>query len=719
MKQKTPPQISHPYPNSICSEPAADLASGPILTRRRMLHLSGFGLLGLALADWCWIEPLRAAEAPTPRPIDALNRFPRMVQEYFVEQLRRFEGGNRRAKAILKTKAGAEAYVQTVRNRIRACFGPFPEKTPLNPRVTGTVERDAYKIEKVLFESRPGFFVTGNLYIPKGRNFPLPAVVGTCGHSANGKANEAYQSFSQALARLGYIVFIFDPIGQGERLQYADAELKSRIGVGVREHLHAGNQQFLVGDFFGAWRAWDGIRALDYLLTREEVDPQQVGVTGNSGGGTMTTWLCGVESRWTMAAPSCFVTTFRRNLENELPADTEQCPPRALALGLDHEDFLAALAPKPIIVLTKERDYFDIRGAEEAFARLKRLYGLLGAEENIALFTGPTTHGYSQENREAMYRWFNRITGISETQAEPELVIEKDETLWCTPHGQVAELESRTVFSFTRERSKTLAGQRRQLGSEALVRNVAKTLKLPQRTEVPDFRILRNLPSRRYPRPYATTYAVNTEPGIHALVYRLSTERHDARPPQGPARAVLYVAHHSSDQELREEPLVRELMAAEPDSVFYTCDVRGIGESRPDTCGANSFLNPYGSDYFYAIHSLMLDRPYVGQKTHDVLSVLDWMKSTGHAEIHLAGKGWGALPAAFAALSSEPVVQVTLKNALTAYSEIAESEMYQWPLSTFLLGVLKEFDLPDCYRALTPKKLRQVEPWGANPPGIA
>ena len=134
----------------------------------------------------------------------------------------------------------------------------------------------------------------------------------------------------------------------------------------------------------------------------------------------MTTWLCGVEQRWTMAAPACFVTTFRRNLENELPADTEQCPPKALALGLDHDDFLAALAPKPIIILAKEKDFFDVRGSPEAFARLKRLYGLLGAEENIALHVGPTEHGYTQENREAMYRWFNRVTGVSRRHGRAE-----------------------------------------------------------------------------------------------------------------------------------------------------------------------------------------------------------------------------------------------------------------------------------------------------------
>ena len=246
----------------------------------------------------------------------------------------------------MKTKADAEAYVAEVQAKIRESFGPFPEKTPLNAKITGVLKRDGYRIEKVIFESRPQFFVTANLYVPEGGKSKMPAVVGSCGHSYNGKGEDAYQSFSQGLARQGYVVLIYDPIGQGERIQYPDDKLKSRIGVGVQEHLLAGNQQFLVGQFLGAWRAWDGIRALDYLLSRDEVDPQHLGITGNSGGGTMTTWLCGVEQRWTMAAPSCFVTTFRRNLENELPADTEQCPPRKCwrARPGSSRDFLAATA---------------------------------------------------------------------------------------------------------------------------------------------------------------------------------------------------------------------------------------------------------------------------------------------------------------------------------------------------------------------------------------
>ena len=685
------------------------------ISRRSLIRLAT-GLAGSALLPALTYEPAAAQQpAAKTETLAPLNRFSRMVQEWFVAEVRAAEAKIKERLTNLKTKADAEAYVRSVQERIRECFGPEPERTPLNARVTGVVERDAYRIEKIIFESRPNFPVTANLYIPKGGKLPAPGVVGSCGHSATGKAIDAYQSFVQALARQGYVALIFDPIGQGERLQYVNADLKPRRGIGVSEHLHAGNQQTLVGESLAAWRAWDGIRALDYLLTRKEVDAAHVGVTGNSGGGTMSTWLLGLERRWTMGAPACFVTTFRRDLENELPQDTEQCPPRAIALGLDHADFLAAMAPKPVIILAKERDYFDVRGALEAFARLKALYTLLGKPENIAIQIGPTEHGYSQENREAMYRWFNRVTGVSDAKIEPALTIEKDNVLQCTQRGQVAELKARTVFSFTEEKSKSLAAKRGEIRGEALKAAIADVLKLPPSpAEPPDYRILRPLRARNYPRRFATTYAVESEPGIHALVTRLSAAAHLSRPPQDPRPATLYVSHHSADAELRSEPLVKELLAAgDDDAPFYACDLRGIGESRPDTCGSDQFLNPYGSDYFYSSYSLMLDRPYVGQKTFDLLRVLAWLASHGHREVHLAAKGWGAIPASFAAVLAKAVTQVTLKQSLSSYAAVAESEDYNWPLSAFVGGILAKLDLPDCYRELEAKKLRQLDLQGA------
>ena len=658
-----------------------------------------------------------AARAEAASQYTPLNRFPRMVQEYFVQQVRAIDRKSSRRRMALDSRADAAAYVRDVQGRIQKSFGPWPHKTPLNARVTGAVRRDAYTIEKIVFESRPGFLVTANLYIPKERDFPLPGVVGTCGHSSNGKASEFYQGFSQGLARQGYVVLIYDPIGQGERLQYPDENLRSRIGVGVREHLHAGNQQFLVGEFLGSWRAWDGIRALDYLRTRTEVDPEQIGVTGNSGGGTMTTWLCGVENRWSMAAPSCFVTSFLSNLENELPADTEQCPPGALALGLDHCDFLAAMAPKPVIILSKERDYFDVRGTEKAYRQLKHVYGLFDAAEDIALFTGPTYHGYSQENREAMYRWFNRTTEISDAEKEPDLAIEKDEVLYAAPDGQVCRLDSKTVFDFTEARSQQLAASRpKNIPVARLSKLIRRKLALPPKLpkDAPHYRIMRNWPGRGYPARHWTTYLVETEPGIQAVVYRVSDERLYSRPPRNDKPAILYISHHSSDVELRQEPLIKELIEANPEATLYTCDVRGIGESQPDTCNYDSYLSAYGSDYFYAIHSIMLGRPYVGQRTFDVLRVLQWLKANGHTDIHLAAKGWGAPPAAFAAVLSQEIHHVTLKNTLSSYADIAESEMYKWPLSSLVPGILEAFDLPDCYKALKKKGLTMIETWGPN-----
>lgn len=692
----------------------------PVITaRRQFLQTTGLSLLSLPVMGQQAASKTPAESKPMAAPIpdlEPLNRFPRMMQEWLLDQVEAAEDlGNARREA-LKTKADAEAYVKSVQERIRQAFGPMPEKTPLNARVTGTVEREGYRIENILFESRPGYLVTGNLYLPTGRAGKLPATVGVCGHSTNGKAAEAYQSFAQGLARLGHICFIIDPVGQGERFQYLkDGSLKSRLGGGVSEHIQMGNAQTLVGEFLGTWFAWDGIRALDYLLTREEVDTRHLGVTGNSGGGTQTTWLCGLEPRFTMGAPSCFITTFRRNVENELPADTEQCPPQVLALGLDHCDFLAAMAPKPVLIMAQEKDFFDARGSAEAYERLKKLYTLLGKPENIRLHVGPDPHGYSQSNREAMYRFFNAAVGYPEVAAEPALMLEKDEVLQCTPEGQVAKLGSRTLMDFTKQKAEALAAKRKPLSVEALKEAVREVLRLPTLPETaPDYGILRSVGSRKYPSKAYCTYTVETEPGIRALVTRLQEEALTSRMPGSAKRALLYISHHSADAEIRQEPLVQELIQKEADAAFYACDVRGTGESQPNTCGADQFLKPYGSHYFYAAHGLMLDRPLLGQRVFDVLRVIQALRAAGHQEVHLAGRGWGALVAVFTALLSEEVKQVSLKNALTSFTEIAEDPSYQWPYAIMLPNVLTHFDLPECYADLANKKLQNIEPWGAG-----
>lgn len=679
-------------------------------TRRDLFALIGTAALGgPALA--------RFAPAQEPGGLVPFNRFSRMMQEYYVEKVRDWETRLLARKNALKTRADAEGYVREVRERIARAFSPLPaEKTPLNAKITGTLDRDTYTVEKIIFESRPGFFVTSNLYLPRQRNGKIPGVIGACGHSDNGKAAEAYQSFAQGLARLGTACLIYDPAGQGERSLYLDEHRNLIFKGATHQHNVAGNQMELVGEFLGSWFAWDGIRALDYLLSRPEIDPNRVGVTGNSGGGTQTTWLLGLEPRWTMGAPACFVTTWRRNLENELAQDNEQCPPRSMALDLDHDDYLAAMAPKPVVILAKERDYFDARGAEETFARLRRLYGLLGAEENIRLHIGPTTHGYSQENREAMYRFFNSVTRVSDAKTEPAITIEKDADLWCTEQGQVIpDLGSKSVFAFTRARAEQLKAARdaKPLEGEALKAAIENSLNMPGRdaSAPPDFRILRARGDRKYPKKGWINYGVETEPRIHAICTLLGDETLYSRPPRAPegqtGRVLLWIADQSSDAELRDEALIRELMEKEGGSVpVVACDVRGVGESLPGTAGGNPH-EYYGADYFYASYGHMLGRPVLGGKTFDVLRVIDFLAASGWSDVHLASRGWGCLPAGLAAALDGRVKTVTLKNKLESWHSIATEEQYKWPLSHMIFGVLRDWDLPDVWKALG-SRLRTV-----------
>jgi len=652
--------------------------------------------------------------------MEPLNRFPRMMQEYVVARIRALDEANLERIMALDDADAARAYVEELRDKLPAMFGELPERTPLSARTVGTLERDDFVIERVIFDSRPNFPVPANLYIPREADFPAPAVIVPSGHSKEGKAADYNQAACQLCARNGMVALAYDPIGQGERLQYpgGDDEDGQKVRWGTLQHNYIGNPQLLVGDFFGTWRAWDGIRAIDYLLTREEVDPTRIGVTGASGGGTMSTLLTALERRITMSAPACYVTSWRRDIENELAADAEQMVPYAHALGVGQHDLLLCNAPDALILLTAEQDFFDQRGAQESFERIEHVYRLLGAEGLPAYYHGPGGHGYPPEMRDALAAHFATAAGVELRASDESFVEEPEEALWCTESGQVAELEPTWAWEFTAERSRELAAQRGEPSGEELIRRVREVLDLPERNGPPDFRVLRYWTQRDYARPHASHFVLDTDPelGAQAVVTKLEDEPRHARPLSAEAAgldgsAVLYLPHLSSDAEMREDEFVRGLERA---PAFFACDYRGIGESLPDAVKPGSFDSYYGSDYFYAAHATMFGESYVAWRVHDILCTLDWMASFGYADVHLVARGNGAIPGALAALLHPNVTRVTLVHPLRSYAEIAESELYDWPLSTLVPGVLAHFDLPDVYRALEAKGLELVDPVGAR-----
>jgi len=673
-------------------------------------------VLALILAPTCAWAQTPVVNMPEMQP---LNRFPRMMQEYLVRRVRAVESASAERIMDLASRAEAEAYIAERRSQMREVFGEWPERNPLNARTVGTLERDGFVVERVIFDSRPNFPVTANLYLPADADGPAPGVLVSSGHSREGKGADYNQFLAQSLARRGFVALAYDSIGQGERLQYPDEEGQERVGSGTREHNFIWRQQCLVGEFFGSWRAWDGMRALDYLVSRPEVDTQRLGITGVSGGGTLTSIITANESRLTMSAPGCYITTWRRETENELPADAEQMPPGILGLGMEMYDMLVPHIPDGLILLTEEQDFFDQRGSLEAHERLAHIYRLMGAEDKLAYYVGPGGHSCPQPMREAMVAHFAAVSGMEIDAAEPELVADEDAALWCTESGNIGELAPTTCFDFTRELSQALAQQRGKPSGDELVARVVGLLDLPDREDEPEYRILRGWTNRGYARPYASHFVLETEPewDAQAIVTKLEDEPRAARPQTAQAvgsdgSAVLYIPDRSCDAEMREDERVRRLTTE--NEIFFACDHRGVGESMPETCNPGSYDGLYGSDYFYAANAMMLGESYVAWRVHDTLSTLDWMASFGYDKVHLVAVGQGAISGALAALLHPNVRQVTLINAPTSYADLAETKYQQWTHSAMLPDVLAHFDLPDVYRELAGRALHIHQPLNAE-----
>src|SRR5262245_35747882 len=364
---------------------------------------------------------------------------PEMLYTFLQKEARKHFDARRKVVESLKTSEDVRKRQQELRRLFIDSLGGLPERTPLKPQVVGRKNCDGYPLERVIYESRPEHHVTAVFYLPDGKG-PFPGVLMPCGHSANGKAAEAYQRACILMAKNGLAVLCYDPIGQGERNQLLDRTGKPAIAGSTSEHTLCGVGALLVGRSTAGYRVWDGIRSLDYLASRPEVDPKRLGCTGNSGGGTLTAYLMALDERIVAAAPSCYVTSLERLFATIGPQDAEQNITGQVAFGMEHADYLTMRAPRPTLVLTGTQDYFDIQGAWTSFREAKLLYGLLGHGERVDLFEYNDKHGFSKPRREAALRWMRRwLLHKDDAPAEGEFAVHKDEELQCTRTGQVLE----------------------------------------------------------------------------------------------------------------------------------------------------------------------------------------------------------------------------------------------------------------------------------------
>ena len=354
-------------------------------------------------------QPCLSAQTPAADPF--LDWLDARAQRLLAER--------ERAVAEVQSAADADRRKQLVRQKLTRILGGIPTYNgPLHARVTGQIRSESFTIEKVIFESLPGFYVTGNVYRPNAAG-RYPAVLSPSGHTQEGKPEP--QVLAANLARKGFVVLTYDPIGQGEREQTYLPQLGRPLsGGGGNEHLELGARSLLIGQSVARYFIFDAKRAVDYLVSRADVDADRIGVAGCSGGGTIAAYVGAFDPRIKAAAAGCFINSFRTLYTGPTP-DSEMTLPAFLVNGLDLADLFELPAPLPWLLMATTEDYFVPAGARPVYEEARRWYGLYGAAEKIRFFVGPGPHGTPRESREEIYRWMIRWLkdGKGDAQDEP------------------------------------------------------------------------------------------------------------------------------------------------------------------------------------------------------------------------------------------------------------------------------------------------------------
>ena len=646
------------------------------------------------------------------------NDYRDMLFTYLVRQADQAAAKRRARLAAIQSEKDFRDWQSANRRRFLELIGGLPsERTPLNARVVGEVVRQGYVVRKVIFESLPEFYVTANLYVPTEGKPPFPAVLAPLGHSRNGKAYAVYQRLFLGLVKRGYVVFTWDPQGQGERLQYWDFLAGSRR-LEFNQHAMAGIQEYLLGQNLARYFIWDGMRALDYLTGLPEVDPERIGATGSSGGGTLTTYISMLDPRVKVASIVTYITSLPQKIENRIndaESDPEQDVQGLLAAGVDHPEMVGMIAPRPVLIGAAVRDFFPVEGTRQTFRELRELYTKLGVPERVKMVEFDHRHMYSQPLREATTAWFDRWLKRMEAEVhEPPVVPEADATLECTPTGQVAtSLGGRRMSEFNRAEAERLLARLDKQRREPTFRSSLRA-KIRERLALP------NLPIEPHARKLAEVEAgeltvekllLETEPGIVVPV-RIIFSKASPRP----TPAVVYLRDRSGEL---DKPATYEAIARQGKMVAVA-DLRGWGETMaprnvPDV-GVAYFDASGGMDADFAYAGLFLGRPLPGMRVWDALHVVEYLRARPEVDpkrLGIAGRGWAATIALFAAAVDSQIAWAIVEGPPASYREIALSEEYAQPASLMLPGVLQDFDLEDVLAAILPRPLLVLNPTDA------
>ncbi len=541
--------------------------------------------------------------------------------------------------------------------------------------------------------------VAANLYIPKSGSPPYPGVLFQMGHSPNGKAAITYQRGCQGLAQLGYLVLAFDPMGQGERINYPGPTGATRLPSTDDEHTVPGRQMLLIGETATRMQLWDAIRSLDVLAAHPLVDKQRLASTGQSGGGTLTMLLAGADERLAAAAVSS------GNTENVVCADfhppgstddAEQDFIGSARLGFDRWDVLWPFAPKPLLILTSAKDFFGTyspsyeRNGLQEYRYLQAAYSALGAAGKVQRGESPLPHGFSWEQRVAVYQFFERWLKDSDGRivSEPPVQPESDETLWAAPGGSVVRgLGSRTPFQLLSDKAATIQTPKSPPA------DLVKLLTMDARLPAEPLRTLGRVGSQG-----CTIRAVEVRAAPFVWVPAWVFD-----PRQQPAATLLLLEPAGRDRDWQEGGLCHRL--AQQGIRVCAADVRGIGDLAPEfSPGFPGYTREHQNEENYAWGSLILGRSLLGQRVADILAVVDSLTNRG-GTIAVAARGSMTVPALCSAALDARIGKLFLAGHLLSWRNITETENYTHPFANFIPDILRHTDLPQLASACAPRRI--------------
>ncbi len=614
----------------------------------------------------------------------------------------------------LRTRSDWEQRRRHVRQTIADILGPFPERTPLNPQIMRTVEKDEITVEHIVFESQPGFYVTSSLFLPRDVQQPAPAILYLSGHTADGYRSPTYLHKILNLVKKGFVVFAFDPVSQGERLEYYDPESgESVVGRATLEHSYSNVQSYLSGSSLAMHMTWDGIRAIDYLLTREEVDPERIGMTGRSGGGTQTAYIAALDDRVAASAPECWITSYRRILQTIGPQDAEQNLYHVILRGIDKVDYLIARAPKPTLIITTTEDFFSIQGAREAYEEVSAMYRALGYPDHIDMVEDGGPHASTPKNREAMYAFFQKHLNLPGNPRDEEVELLSDEEMRVTPTGQLAtSLGGETIFTLSREQARSQLAELQSSRSRpdrhvpAAVQ-AAKELsgyREPESVDEPVF-------TGRIPRDgyVIEKYFIPGE-GDYVIPYLLMV------PDQPNHKALLYLHPSGKAAEAGEDGEMAWF--AKNGFTVLAPDLIGTGEMGPGELRnyTAQILDFDTTSFDVWVASVMTGRSITGIRAGDAVRLTRLLLQQETTEsVYGAARG-DMVAVLLHAAAFEPVIeQVALLRPYISYRSIMMTRYYDpnFHIST-VTGTLDRYDLPDLAAALAPRKLLIAGPVDAS-----